>query len=128
VSDEDVIAYADHDLVGEPPELRSSVSDAVVRADASELLEIGEPAQRLMVPAELLCAERGMLDDPNPLQPAALAEPWAAADPQLRRTIRVAGVNHYTIAMGAAGASEVAQAIVRALQSPASGPGLRSGG
>ncbi|HTP21058.1 MAG TPA: alpha/beta fold hydrolase [Solirubrobacteraceae bacterium] len=125
---EDLIAYADHDLVGEPPELRSSVGEEVVRADAAELLEIGKPADRLKVPAELLCAERGMLDDPNPLQPPALAEPWAAAAPQLRRTIRVAGVNHYTIAMGVAGASEVARAIVRGLQSPASGRGLRSGG
>jgi hypothetical protein len=98
----------------------------VVRADAAELVEIGKPALRLEVPAELLCAERGMLDDPNPLQPPALAEPWAAAAPQLRRVVRVSGVNHYTLAMGAAGASAVAQAIVRALQSRVGSPGLRS--
>ena len=126
VFDADLVAYADHDLVGEPPELRSSVGEDVVRADAAELLEIGKPALRLEVPAELLCAERGMLDDPNPLQPPALAEPWAAAAPQLRRVVRVSGVNHYTLAMGAAGASAVAQAIVRALQSRVGSPGLRS--
>jgi pimeloyl-ACP methyl ester carboxylesterase len=126
VNDEDLIAYADHDLVGQPPALRSSVGEEVVRADGAELLEIGKPAHRLEVPAELLCAERGMVDDPNPLQPPALAEPWAAAAPQSRRTVRISSVNHYTIVMGEAGASAVAQAIVRALQSPAGGPVLRS--
>jgi pimeloyl-ACP methyl ester carboxylesterase len=126
VSDEDLIAYADHDLVGEPPELRSSVPEAVIRADASELLEMGKPAHRLEVPAELLCAERGMVDDPNPLQPEALAQPWAAAAPELRRTARVAGVNHYTLVMGATGARAVAEAIVRSLQSQVSDRGLRS--
>jgi len=128
VSVDDLAAYADHDLVGEPPELRSSVGEEVVRADAGELLELGKPALALEVPAELLCAERGMVDDPNPIQPTALADAWVAGAPQLRRTERVAGVNHYTIVMGAAGAGAVAQAIVRALQSPACGPGLRSGG
>lgn len=128
VSDEDLIAYADHDLVGEPPRLRSSVGEAVVRADATELLEMGKPAPRLEVPAELLCAERGMVDDPNPLQPPALVEPWATAAPELRRTLRVGDVNHYTLVMGAPGARAVAEGIVRALQSPAFGRGLRSAG
>ena len=128
VAAQDLIDYADHDLVGEPPELRSSVGEDVVRAEATELLEIGKPALALEVPAELVCAERGMLDDPNPLQPPALAESWAAAAPRTRRTARVAGVNHYTLVMGAAGAAAVAQAIVRALQSPAGDPGLRSAG
>ena len=77
---------------------------AVVRADATELLEMGKPAQRLDVPAELLCAERGMVDDPEPA-PAAGAR--AAVG---RRRAAVAadgarpGVNHYTVVMGAAGA------------------------
>ena len=128
VSDEDLIAYADHDLVGDPPELRSSVGEEVVRADVAELFELGTPALRLEVPAELLCAERGMVDDPNPLQPPSLAEPWAAAAPASRRTLRVSGVNHYTLVMGPVGASAVAQAIVRALQSPAVGRVLRSAG
>ena len=120
---EDLIAYADHDLVGAPPDLRSSVGEEVVRADAAELLEIGKPAPALEVPAELLCAERGMVDDPNPLQPPALAKAWADAAPDLRRTERVPGVNHYTLVMGATGAGAVANAIVRALQSQGSDPG-----
>ena len=99
-----------------------------MRADAGELLEIGKPAHRLEVPAVLLCAERGMIDDPNPIQPPALAQAWADEAPATRSTERVPGVNHYTIVMGAAGAGVVAQAIVRALQSRDDGPGLRSGG
>lgn len=128
VTDEDLIAYADHDLAGDPPGLRSSVGEDVVRADAAELPQIGKPAHLLQVPAALLCAERGMLDDPNPLQPPALARAWADAAPESRRTERVPGVNHYTIVMGSAGAAVVARAIVRALPSPALGCGLRSAG
>jgi pimeloyl-ACP methyl ester carboxylesterase len=128
VVDADLVAYAEHDLVGEPPSLRSSVSEDVVRADAGELLEIGKPAHRLAVPTILVCAERGMTDDPNPMQPPALAQAWTDEAPDTRTLERVPGVNHYTIVMGAAGAGVVANAIVRALQSPAFGPGLRSGG
>jgi pimeloyl-ACP methyl ester carboxylesterase len=122
VLDADLVAYADHDLVGE----RSSVSEEVVRADAGELLEIGKPAHRLEVPTELLTAERGMTDDPNPIQPERLVQSWVDGAPDLRHSERVRGVNHYTIVMGAAGAGVVANAIVRALQSRAGDPGLRS--
>jgi pimeloyl-ACP methyl ester carboxylesterase len=126
VNDSDLIAYADHDLTGTPPELRSSVPEDVIRADASELLEMGKPAHRLQVPAELLCAERGMVDDANPLQPDALARPWVEEAPESRTTARVSGVNHYTLVMGATGAGAVAEAIVRALQSRVGDRGLRS--
>jgi pimeloyl-ACP methyl ester carboxylesterase len=128
ISDPNIVAFAAHDLVGEAPELRSSVVEDVVRADAAEMLELGKPALALEVPAELLCAERGMVDDPNQIQPAALVEPWVGAAPDLRRTERVPGVNHYSLVMGAKGSGEVAQAIVRALQSQRSDPGLRSAG
>jgi len=124
VLDADLVAYADHDLVGD----RSSVSEEVVRADAGELLEVGKAAHRLEVPTVLLCAERGMTDDPNPIQPAQLVKSWVDGAPGVRQSERVPGVNHYTIVMGTAGAGVVADAIVRALQSPAFGPGLGSGG
>jgi pimeloyl-ACP methyl ester carboxylesterase len=128
VSDPDLVAYADHDLAGEPPELRSSVGEDVVSADAAEMLDLGKPALALEVPAELVCAERGMVDDPNPIQPAALVGPWVDAAPDLRRSERVPGVNHYSLVMGALGSGVVAQAIVRALQSQRGDPGLRSAG
>jgi lipase len=126
VAPEHLIAYADHDLGGEAPHLHSTVARDAVTADAHELFEIGRPAHRLAVPVEMLRAPRGLQNDPNPMIPAALAETWAGADPALRSVGEVADVNHYTIVMGATGARAVAQAIVRALQSQADDPALRS--
>jgi pimeloyl-ACP methyl ester carboxylesterase len=126
VASEDLVAYADHDLTGEPPALRSSVAKDAVRADAGELFEIGKPAHRLRVPVEMLRAPRGLQNDPSPMIPTELARPWAEAAPAQRRVTEVSDVNHYTIVMGARGAGAVAQAIVRALQSQAGDPGLRS--
>lgn len=126
VLDEDLVAYANHDLGGEPPELRSVVAGDAVRTDADELFEIGKPAQRLVVPVEMLRAPRGLQNQPDPMIPAALAEGWASGDYGRRSVAEVPDVNHYTIVMGAAGAHAVAQSIVRALQSPAGEPGLRS--
>ena len=126
VEDPDLVAYADHDLAGEPPALRSSVAKDAVRADAGELFEIGKPAHRLSIPVEMLRAPRGLQNDPSPMIPAALADAWASGQPALRSVREVADVNHYTLVMGATGARAVAQAIVRALQSPAKDPDLRS--
>ena len=108
----DLNAYADHDLVGEPPELRSSVSEQAVRADAAELFEIGAAAHRLRVPATLLCAPRGLLDDPTPMQPLALVQAWAAEAPDERAAVQLDDVNHYTITLAPAGGSAVADAIL----------------
>jgi pimeloyl-ACP methyl ester carboxylesterase len=111
VAEADLDAYADHDLIGLEPELRSSVAEPAVRDDASELFEMGEAAHRLNIPATLVCAERGLLDDPNPMQPPWLAEAWAAEAPGQRRTRALAGVNHYTITLGAKGAAAVAETV-----------------
>jgi pimeloyl-ACP methyl ester carboxylesterase len=111
ILDEDVVAYADHDLTGKEPNLRSSVSEASVRGDTSELLEMGKPAHRLTVPAQLLCAPRGLLNDPNPMQPLEVARAWAAGAPAQRQASAVPNVNHYTLVMGTAGATAVAAAI-----------------
>jgi pimeloyl-ACP methyl ester carboxylesterase len=116
VADADLAAYADHDLVGKAPELRSAVREEAVRTDAGELFEIGEPAHRLTVPATLLCAARGLIDDPNPMQPLELVEAWAAEDPDRRRAVLVPDVNHYTITLGAAGAEAVSSAVTAQLE------------
>ena len=126
IADADLVAYANHDLGGDPPELHSVVAKQAVRADAGELFEMGKPAHRLGVPVEMLRAPRGLQNQPEPMIPAALAVAWASEDSERRLVSEVPDVNHYTIAMGAAGAGAVAQAIVRALQSPLSDPGLRS--
>ncbi len=106
--------YAEHDLVGEPPRMRSSIDPEVVRQDGIDLLR-SIHAEAIHSPAVLLCAPRGMVDDPNPMQPLALVREWAAQDPARRRAIEVPDVNHYTIAFGRHGAEAVAAEIVRAL-------------
>lgn len=111
VADADLAVYADHDLVGGEPELRSSVSEDAVRADAADLFALGSDAAALTAPATLLVAPRGLQDDPHPMQPLALAREWAAGSPELRRATEVPDVNHYTIVLGAAGAKAVARAI-----------------
>jgi pimeloyl-ACP methyl ester carboxylesterase len=117
ISPADLDRYADHDLVGEPPRLHSSVNPQVVHDDGLDLF--GAPdAPGLSVPAVLLCAPKGMVDDPNPMQPLALVREWAAADPARRRAVPVPGVNHYTIAWGAHGAGAVAAEIAAAVSAP----------
>ncbi len=111
VHPEDLDAYADHDLVGEPPKLRSAVVEEAVRHDALEVLRSGEAAHRLEVPATHLYAERGLLDEPNPFQPRELVEAWAAEAPQHRRVVPVPDTNHYTLALGTAGARAIAEVI-----------------
>jgi pimeloyl-ACP methyl ester carboxylesterase len=111
----DLDAYADHDLVGSEPQLRSGVAEPAVRADAADLFTITDASQRLRVPATLMCAPRGLVDDPNPMQPAQLVRAWVAGAPRERRMVAVADVNHYTIVMGRRGADAVAQAVLAAL-------------
>ena len=113
----DLSAYAAHDLVGEPPQMRSSVNPDVVRDDGVDLFAVTD-ATVLAIPAVLLCAPRGMVDDPNPMQPLSLVQSWAAQDPQRRRAIEVPDVNHYTIAWGSHGAALVADEIARAVSAP----------
>jgi pimeloyl-ACP methyl ester carboxylesterase len=114
VEDADIVAYADYDLVGDEPDLRSSVSEDAVREDGADLFAQGGDAQRLSVPATMLVAPRGLLDDPRPMHPLPLAREWEAGAPESRRVIEVPDVNHYTIALGARGARAVADAIAAA--------------
>jgi pimeloyl-ACP methyl ester carboxylesterase len=114
--DAEVVAiYADYDLVGSEPELRSGVSEDAVRADAGELATFGQAAHALTTPAQLIVAPRGLVDDPNPMQPLSVAKAWAAEDPAQRRASLVEDVNHYTITLGARGAAVVADAIAAAV-------------
>jgi pimeloyl-ACP methyl ester carboxylesterase len=116
VEDADLVAYAERDLTGSEPELRSAVSAPAVRDDAGELFTMGDPAHELAVPAVLLCAPRGLQDQPEPMQPVALVNAWVAEDPTRRQMLEVPGVNHYTITLGSAGAQTVAGAVRAALR------------
>jgi pimeloyl-ACP methyl ester carboxylesterase len=110
----DLDAYAAYDLVGEPPELRSGITPQVVRDDGLDLF--GDPdAARVTVPSLFLCAPRGMVNDPHPMQPRRDVEAWASRVPGRRQAIEVPDTNHYTIAWGARGAAVVAHQIARAV-------------
>jgi pimeloyl-ACP methyl ester carboxylesterase len=114
VAPDDLEHYADHDLIGLPPQLRSSVNPEAVRLDGTDVFRIPD-ASAVTVPARLLCAERGLVDDPNPMQPLELVSAWAAADPGQRQAVPVPDVNHYTITLGRRGAAVVADELRRAV-------------
>lgn len=112
IEEADLVAYADHDLVGDAPLLRSSVSEPAVRVDGAGVVTGGDAAHRLDVDTILLRAPRGLLDEPRPMVPADLAAQWAAEAPSRREVVEVDDVNHYSIVLGR-GAGTVADAIVR---------------
>ncbi|MDH6110659.1 pimeloyl-ACP methyl ester carboxylesterase [Kitasatospora sp. MAP12-15] len=109
--------FAERDLVGTPPGLRSACADEAIRADGADLLL--DPAARLAIrqlpcPAELLWAERGLLDEPKGLydQQRLAAAELDADRPAVRL---VPDTNHYSIVMGPAGAAVVAERLLAAL-------------
>jgi pimeloyl-ACP methyl ester carboxylesterase len=112
---DDVVAYADYDL--------SPVADGGFRpatayeALAADTVDLAEPEgdlvraiQRLAVPAFLLQAERGMLDQPEGLYRDDYLAQWEEAVPRLR-VRKVSGVNHYTIVFDDRGVSTIAEAV-----------------
>jgi lipase len=114
--DPEVLAeYARYDLRGEPPDLRPRVNSDAVRADGADLFALPD-ARVINTAAVLLSAPRGLVNDPNPMQPPDVVEAWVQADPERRRGAQVPDVNHYTIVLGARGAGAVAAEIVRAAE------------
>ncbi|MFF3517288.1 alpha/beta hydrolase [Streptomyces sp. NPDC002573] len=110
-----VDAYIQRDLVGEEPELRSCCSLEAVRTDGVDQLreEVSCAVHRLPLPAVLLWAERGLMDEPQGLyDEQRLAS--AGLNPHLVRTRLVPGTNHYTIIIGDEGARVVAQHLLAA--------------
>jgi pimeloyl-ACP methyl ester carboxylesterase len=112
-----VEAYVDYDLVGSEPELRSRVNAEAVRADSEDTLapELAGAFARAGCPVELLRAERGMLDNPDPLFPDAVVGDALAASPQLVDLGVVPDTNHYTISLAPHGASAIADAVLKAV-------------
>ena len=103
VSDEDLVAYADHDLRGDPPHMRSSVAEAAVRTDGRELIAddaVRTALDTMRAPGVLMRAQRGLLDQPEGFIPAAMAAAFDHPTVELRE---VPDSNHFTILMGAGG-------------------------
>ena len=78
IDDADLTEYAAHDLVGEPGRCARRSIPRSSATTASTCSRSPMPP-RWRVPAVLLCAPRGMVDDPNPMQPLSLVQAWAAA-------------------------------------------------
>lgn len=103
-------AYATYDLDGEAPELRSAANAEAVGVNALELdgsAGFATALADLPGPVDFIRAERGLLDQPEPLYPAAEVAVWAARLPGLR-VHEARDVNHYTILMTDAGVRHVA--------------------
>lgn len=111
--DEVVEAYVDYDLVSGDGGYRSRTSLEAVRADGADVLtsdEVRTGLAGVRCPAVLLWAERGMQNEPQGLYSAEVIRQVAAQNPGLVTKL-VGGVNHYTILLGTAGASVVADAL-----------------
>jgi lipase len=108
-----VAEYVDYDLVGSPPELRSSVCSQAVMQDAREQFQDLDTADVLggfSRPARLLVVSRGLLDQRPGLYPEEALVRWRSRLPSL--TIdEVPQLNHYTIMLHPAGAARVAESI-----------------
>jgi lipase len=118
--DDDVDAYARYEVAGEPGEMRLIVSEEAVRADLADLTCPDESArtavERVRAPIWLLRAQRGIFNDPFAVIPRPILDTFLAAQPDAH-VEDVAGVNHYTIALGAGpGPAAVTAAIESALQ------------
>jgi pimeloyl-ACP methyl ester carboxylesterase len=104
----EIAAYVDYDLVGEAPQLHPACVLEAARQDARELYPVaGAAPAPLPVPATFLRAERGLLDQPEPLYPPGWPQRWLPGAEEST----VAGVNHYTITLGPAGAAAVVAAV-----------------
>jgi pimeloyl-ACP methyl ester carboxylesterase len=106
-------AYVDYDLGGQPPELRSTVSEAAVRADGHDLVtntSASTAAEQVDCPVIFLRATRGIFDDPSGVYP-----PDAVATVTARATLiqaeDIPDTNHYTILLGDRPAAVVANRI-----------------
>ncbi|MGI8576290.1 MAG: alpha/beta hydrolase [Egibacteraceae bacterium] len=109
--DELVTAYAAHDLAGPEGALHSKVGEEATLADGRDTLmsaDVRMAFAALEEPVVLLVAERGVLDQAEPLYgDEALAAVQTAA-PHIRIET-VPSVNHYTIGMSERGAAVIAE-------------------
>jgi len=110
---EAVADYVDYDLVGNPPELRSSVSSQAVLQDARDQFQDPDTADLLggfPGRAQLLVVSRGLLDQPPGLYPEEQLARWRSRLPSLI-IHEVPQLNHYTIVLHPSGAARVAESV-----------------
>lgn len=115
-----VEAYVDYDLVGDPPNLRSSCREEAMRTDGAEVADqaaVTAALHQVTVPITFLRAERGLLDGP-PFYPDEAVGRWSDGRPVVRAGT-VADTNHYSLVLGDGGAAAVAEAVTESLRAAA---------
>ncbi|MFF0412230.1 alpha/beta fold hydrolase [Kitasatospora sp. NPDC004745] len=107
-------AYTGRDLVGVEPDLRSSCVLEAVQADGAQVLldrEAAAAVHRLSCPAELIWAERGLLDEPQGLYDHRRIG-LAGLDPARVPASPVPDTNHYSILWGERGAERIVRGLL----------------
>ncbi|WP_316529070.1 alpha/beta fold hydrolase [Kitasatospora brasiliensis] len=107
-------AYTQRDLVGAEPELRSSCVLEAVQTDGAQVLldpDAAGAVHGLPCPAELLWAERGLLDEPQGLYNHERLG-LAGLDPERVPASPVPDSNHYSILWGEAGAEHIVRILL----------------
>ena len=110
--------YVDYDLVGLPPELRSSTSVVAMTEDTVDMYTgqaVPDALGHFPSPTIFLRAPRGFLNDEPGLWAPAWIQQWQDRLPALD-VREVADVNHYTILMSDRGAAAVSGAVLETLQ------------
>lgn len=118
---EAVTDYVDYDLVGLPPELRSSTSVVALTEDTADMhlgRAVPEGVQHLPSPTILLRAPRGLMNEEPGLYAPEWIRHWQEKLPALD-VREIAGVNHYTILLGEVGAAAVRNAVLESVRRPA---------
>jgi pimeloyl-ACP methyl ester carboxylesterase len=119
---DDVEAYVLHDLAGKPGAWRYRINVEAAEVDSDQML--WDPSNRNVIdrvdaPIRVLRAERGTLDDDNPLIPQHALDRFIAENPAAE-VEQVQGVNHYTLTLGESpGPVRVAAAIDAAARAAA---------
>ncbi|HET7474648.1 MAG TPA: alpha/beta fold hydrolase [Dermatophilaceae bacterium] len=101
--------YVDDDLIGEPPELRSSCREEAMRWDGAEVADNARNLASLLrvgVPLRFLRAPRGLLDGAPLYRDEAVRRLLSAVPGATWST--VPDTNHYSVLLGASGAAAVA--------------------
>lgn len=108
---DDVLAYVNYDLTGDPPNMRSVVNPAAIEVDsygpmaASMVTRIDE----VKTPTLMLTAPRGLLNQAQPLLPVTAVNEAEARNDHLT-VQQIEDTNHYSILTGS-GAGPVANAV-----------------
>jgi lipase len=120
---DDVEAYALHDLRGKPGALRYVASVQAIETDSDDMLSDPvnlEASDHVEVPLHLLRAPRGALDDEHALIQHPELEAFVARHPTADVEV-VPDVNHYTLVLGASpGPARVAAVIQSAARAATS--------